>query len=135
MTKTFNEILLHSSCSGNDNIHLVEGKRRKIILKVSLNLMIINIDKIKSILRQKKKLCNRKKLQIFLIQRTHSLTHSLSLTMLFLTRYLIVSRDPDDIIFDVKPKNMVQLVTGRSPGSSSKGFNFDSSIGLDLALS
>ena len=55
--------------------------------------------------------------------------------MLFLTRYLIVSLDPEDIMFDVNPKNIVQLVTGLSPGSSNVGFNEDSSMGCDLNLS
>lgn len=66
-------------------------------------------------------------LQQFKMAASH--IYLLYITMLFLTRYLIVSLDPDDIMFDVKPKNMVQLVTGRSPGSSKAGFNEGSSIG------
>ena len=48
-------------------------------------------------------------------------------TMLFFTRYFIVSRTPLEIMLEVNPKNIVQLSIGRWPGSRTSLFTNPSS--------
>lgn len=54
-------------------------------------------------------------------------------TILFARRNLIVSLTPLEIIFEVNPRNIVQLLSGRSPGS--KGLTFTPSSGSGIGSS
>ena len=54
--------------------------------------------------------------------------------MLCSTRYRTVSRTPDDIILDVRPRKIVQFVIGFSPGSTVTVAEFSSDLGIGSSL-